>query len=53
MEFLKELLYGSKLMLKKDAVCMVDVPKWEEFKVKDFYNKVYHLEKFKVYLPEL
>lgn len=40
-------------MVKKEKVHMVDVPKWGEFKVRDFYKKVYSDDRFKDYLPEV
>ena len=53
MEFLKQILYGSKEMLHKSQVTLVDVPKWKEFKVRLFYDVVIKDEKFEKYLPDL
>ena len=53
MEFLKQILYGSKEPLCKEKVIMVNVPKWKEFKVRIFYDAVIKDERFEKFLPDL
>ena len=40
MEYLRQLLYGSKTIVYKNFT-QVDVPKWPEFNVKDVYRQVH------------
>ena len=40
MEYLRQLLYGSKIIVYKKNVNLVDVPKWGEFKVKAVFEEV-------------
>ena len=40
MEYLRQLLYGSKIIVYKNYT-HVDVPKWPEFNVKDVYRQVH------------
>ena len=40
MEFLRQLLYGTKEIVYKDKIALVDVPKWHEFNIRDVYDVV-------------
>ena len=53
MEFMKQILYGSKEQLLKENVQIVNVPKWKEFKVRTFYDAVIKDKRFEKYLPDL
>ena len=53
MEFIKQILYGSKEQVLKENVQIVNVPKWKEFKVRLFYDVVIKDERFEKYLPDL
>ena len=53
LEFLRQALFGSKILIEKKEVLPVDVPRWDEFKVKNFYDNIKHDERFKKYLPDL
>ena len=53
LDFLRQLLFGSKKYIKKANIRVVDVPKWAEFKAKDFYKTVIQDKRFKDYLPDL
>ena len=53
MEFMKQILYGSKEQLLKVDVTIVNVPKWKEFKVRIFYDAVIKDPRFEKYLPDL
>ena len=41
MEYLRQLLFGSKKMIYKNKVIVVDVPKWREFNVQTVYENCY------------
>ena len=46
MEYLRQLLYGSKLIVYKDKFTKVDVPKWSEFNVMNVYKQVHEKKQF-------
>lgn len=52
-EFLRQILFGSKSLLTKKQILMVDVPRWDEFHVRKFYDNIKHLPKFQAYLPDI
>ena len=52
MEFLKSLLLGEKKSIHKRDIYIVDVPHWQEFKIKPFYEKIKEKEEVKHYLPD-
>ena len=53
MEFLRQVLFGKKQIFEKTALRIVDVPRWDEFNVKNFYDHVKNDKRFQNYLPDL
>ena len=45
-------MYGSKTVVTKTQIKLVDVPRWPEFAPEKVYKKFYAVEEFKKYLPE-
>ena len=52
MEFLKQLLHGTKRILYKSEAHLVDVPRWHEFTINTVYPIVCNEVLFKDYLPD-
>ena len=46
MDFLRQILFGSKTLLTKKYILLVDVPRWDEFNVRTFYDNIKKSSKF-------
>ena len=52
MDFLRQVLKGEKMLLKKSAVKFIDVKRFDELSVKNLWVDLSKDEAFKIYFPD-